>query len=429
MRHPKDRGPRYRGISRREFLRRSAGTAAAFSSVGAFLAACKASNPNASSGPSGKASASKLPFPLARRDSPVTWPVTDDTPPIDSDLEPEKDATLKVYNWDAYIWKKLGKDFGEQFNCNVEFSIFDNIDQALAKIRTGQVDFDVYFPDPSFLGRLIYGKLIRPLNLDYIPNLKNCWPQLQDPFYDRGSHYTVPYVIYSTGIGWRNDHVSEDPYRMDNPYDLYWNAKYKGKVNLLDDVREAVSMALLRNGITDVNTEDPKDIGIARDDLKELVDLVAVKIDVNDYTTLPEGSSFIHQAWSGDLISAQYYLPKGTPITTLSYWYPPDGKGPIGSDNMAILKGGKNPVLAHHFLNFMLDKKNAYANFANFVGYQPPQNDIDADRLVTDQVIPKNLTSCVVRESDFDVGFSELELSPDGDALWHSAFQELQAGD
>jgi spermidine/putrescine transport system substrate-binding protein len=358
----------------------------------------------------------------------VRWPISDDNPAIDSNLEPEKNATLKVYNWTEYLYKKLCKDFGEQFDCNVEISTFGNIDEAVQKIRTGQVDFDVYFPDPSFLGRLIYGKLIRPLNLDYIPNLKNCWPQLQDPFYDRGSRYTVPYVIYSTGIGWRNDHVTEDPFTMTNPYELYFNPKYKGKVNLLDDVREAVSMALLKNGITDLNTDDPKNIEIAKNDLVRLVDLVAVKIDVNDYTTLPEGSSFIHQAWSGDLISAQYYLPKGTSIEALSYWYPPDGKGPIGSDNMAILKGGKNPVLAHHFLNFMLDKKNAYSNFVNFVGYQPPQNDINAERLVSDGAVPKNLASCVVRESDFGVGFAELELSPDADALWHGAFQQLQAG-
>ena len=31
-------------------------------------------------------------------------------------------------------------------------------------------------------------------------------------------------------------------------------------------------------------------------------------------------------------------------------------------------------MLAHAFLNFMLDEKNAYDNFVQFNGYTPPQN-------------------------------------------------------
>ena len=40
---------------------------------------------------------------------------------------------------------------------------------------------------------------------------------------------------------------------------------------------------------------------------------------------------------------------------------------------MAVLRSAKNPVLAHEFLNFMMDETHAYENFFNFVGYQPPQ--------------------------------------------------------
>ena len=44
------------------------------------------------------------------------------------------------------------------------------------------------------------------LNHEYLPNLDvNVWPQLADPYYDQGARYTVPYVTYTTGIGWRVD--------------------------------------------------------------------------------------------------------------------------------------------------------------------------------------------------------------------------------
>ena len=47
---------------------------------------------------------------------------------------------------------------------------------------------------------------------------------------------------------------------------------------------------------------------------------------------------------------------------------------------MAVLRSAKNPVLAHHFINFLLDEKNGYANFAEFNGYQPPFISLDPDR-------------------------------------------------
>ena len=85
----------------------------------------------------------------------------------------------------------------------------------------------------------------------YLPNLeKNIWPELQDPFYDRGSRYTVPYVVWSDGIGWRNDKLEEDVAAMDVPWDIFWHAQaYRGKVGLLDDKRDALSMPMQRDAM------------------------------------------------------------------------------------------------------------------------------------------------------------------------------------
>ena len=67
------------------------------------------------------------------------------------------------------------------------------------------------------LGDLIESKLIQPLNHSYIPNIQQAWPDFQNPYYDRGWQYTVPYTIYTTGIAWRKDKVHENPYAMAQP--------------------------------------------------------------------------------------------------------------------------------------------------------------------------------------------------------------------
>jgi spermidine/putrescine transport system substrate-binding protein len=411
-----------RGLDRREFLQRSAATAFLLSGGGSLLAACGGGG-GATSGTGGKA-----PFELARPNHPVTLPIHSNNKPIASGLEPEK-GTLKIYNWIDYIDKATVKKFAKEFGVKTEISIFNTMDEAVAKLRSGSVDFDIFFPTADRLGKLVAADLLQPINLDYIPNLaKNVWPQLVSPYYDRGSRYTVPYTIYTTGIGYRTDHVSPPPGDLPNPYDIFWDSKYKGKTFLLDDYREAIGMILLRDGFKDVNTGSKTALDRAKKELLELNDAVNIKVSVLDYEKVPEGSAWLHQAWSGDFVSAQYYLPKGVDYTVLGYWYPEDKSGLVGSDMIAVLRSSKNPVLAHHFLNFMLDEQNAYDNFVNFVGYQPPQNSINPDRLVADEVVPSHLASCVVRPEDFDKGEILLELDPATDLIWQDAWAQFKAG-
>ena len=139
----------------------------------------------------------------------MTLPLWED--PIASGLEPETGGTFTVFNYPAYFYKKLLKEFGAKYGVDVQYTPFDNINSGLARLASGAVAPDVMEITPDTLDIGVAGKLIKPLNLDYIPNLqKNIWPQLVDPFYDGGSHYTVPYTCYATGIAWRTDHVTED---------------------------------------------------------------------------------------------------------------------------------------------------------------------------------------------------------------------------
>jgi len=411
--------PREWRYARREFLQRGAAGAFALSSMGTLLAAC---------GGGGNGEFKPPELLLARPDNPVTHPLFDDNPLIASGLEPES-GTLRIYNWNGYLWPRAMKNFGKEYGVKVELTTFSTMDEAIAKISSGAVDFDVFFPTPDRMSRLVVGKLLQPLNHDYLPNLaKTVWPSVQDPFYDKGSRYTVPYTIYTTGIGYRADKVTTTPDKLSNPYDIYWDESLKGKMFLLDDGREAPVHMLFRNGITDVNTENPDHLELAKNELKSLIDAVNVKLSTDDYSHVPEGRAWVHQMWSGSAVSAPSYLPEGTGTEVLGYWFPSDGRGSIGNDTIAIPRAAKNPVLAHYFLNYLLDEKHGYDNFANYVGYQPPFVTLDPDRLVTDEIVPANLKSAVVRESDFDTGYFQLELTPEGQTLWQVAWAEFKAG-
>jgi len=85
-------------------------------------------------------------------------------------------------------------------------------------------------------------------------------------------------------------------------------------------------------------------------------------------------------------------------------------------------------VLAHEFINFMLDEKNAYDNFVNFTGYTPPQKGIDADSLLKQDLIPKTLEQAVIRPDLFAANQELLQLSVAGERLWDDAWSKFKAG-
>jgi spermidine/putrescine transport system substrate-binding protein len=436
MAHPKDRS----GLTRRQLLHGAAGTVVGASALGLVAGCENTTTPiGGGTGESNKFVVSKPTgpggLPLPRPDNSVTWAITPDNPIIPEGTAVEK-GPLTIYNYADYIWSGLLKRFEKQYDTNVQVATYNSSDEAIAKLAAGAVNFDVIIGlSGSNIVNLIAQQLLRPLNHALLPKLeKNVWPQLQDPFYDGGSRYSVPYVVWLDGIGWRNDKVREDVAAMDVPWDIFWQSQaYRGKVGLLDDKRDGLSMPMQRDAMhvgatPDLNTEDPAIVAKAGRDLAELSSICNIKVTITDYQTLPEGKTVLHHSWSGDVIGAAiFYLPKGVKPDVLSFWGP-EKNGVVQNDFLCIGRQSKRPALAHRFIDFLLDEKNAYDNFVQQNGYIPPQNAIDAEALIKQGLIPKTLAGAVTRPEQFAFNQELLQLSVAGERLWDDAWSKFKAG-
>ncbi len=418
--------PRERPTTRRQFLIRAGVVVGTLSGADALLTACGGGTSSASSTETNGALMGPGGIPLARRDHPVTLPIYSDNEPIGSGMNLES-GPLNLFNWAAYINPAVVRKFEQEHNVQVTITTFENEEEAISKLTSGKTQFDVWWGTVDYISRAVAGKLIQPLNLSYVPNLKNVWPSLQSPYYDQHSRYTVPYTVYTTGIAWRTDHLKKAPADYANPYDIFWDSKqYAGKVAILDDQREALGMTLLRRHIYDINTEEPALVNRAEQDLSQLTSLVNVKVNVNDYTDVPSGATWISQSWSGDMATAPMYLPKGVPATVLAYWRP-ENHAETQNDMITVLRGAKHPVLAHTFLNFLLDNQVGLEN-VRFNGYMPPLTAVDPNTMISQGIIPENLASTVVRESDFKKGVTIDALTTQGESLWENAWSNFKAG-
>lgn len=411
--------------TRRRFLQGAAGSALGVSTLSGALAACGNTTGPSTSGAGAQLGPGGLP--LARQDRPITLP-TYGMKPIASGLEPEQ-GPLRLYMFQNYIDPKVIQSFERTYGVKVEISTFDTTDEALAKLTGTQLGYDLFVVNLYHLEALVAGKLLSPINHDYLPNLRaNVWDVLQSPWYDQGSRYTVPYTIYTTGIAWRADKLgpSFDPGRLRNPYDVFWQASApRGRVSIVDDERDALSMAILRNGGTDVNSEDPKVVNAAGDALAELVGKVNLKILTPYYQRLAEGSIWLSQAWNGDIMAIPSYASKDA-REAVRYWWPPSGRGVIQNDTWGLLRGGSSPVLGHLFMNHVLEVEQALANFS-FIYFQQPIKQLTNEKLMASGLIAPTVSNALVQEKQFLHGYAQGTLSQAGQVLWQNTWAKVKS--
>jgi spermidine/putrescine transport system substrate-binding protein len=295
-------------IDRRDFLRRLAAAGVALPAV---LAACERSTPSDAA--------------ISRAAGPT----------FESGKGGEGPRVLRVYEWREYLSKGTLSSFERSFpagDVRVEVESFMHMDEAVARLHDPASRFDVFFPTIDALPGLVDAGIVRPLDHDRLPNVGNLWPWFRDgsgPFYDPGQRYSLPYTVYVSGVAWRADMVAakDAPDAADDPWSVLWNPAYRGRVGMYDGFLEALSLALLRDGVADVHAVTDAQLAAAAAALDDAVSVAGVRF-TNDGVEegLPEGEFAAHQAWSGDVLSAPGYAAAEGDFDlgrTLRFWSPP----------------------------------------------------------------------------------------------------------
>ncbi|MDO8364268.1 MAG: spermidine/putrescine ABC transporter substrate-binding protein [Actinomycetota bacterium] len=348
--------------------------------------------------------------------------------PIADGLQPEK-GPLRIINYDDYVSPDVIADFEREYGVSVEITIITTDSEATTKLASGAIQADVHHSIANYtVGALVERGWLQPLNKSYLTNRGNVLANFDDPWYDAGSTYTVPYTFFGTGLGYRRDRIDPADVEADG-WDALWNATgFKGQVSVLDDEREALVMAMLRRGLTDVNTTDQAVIDQALADLVELIDSVNVKVNIQGYQDLPEGTSTIAQVWSADPVTgAINYLPEGVPAEVLGFWHPPAGEYVVANDNIGIVSNAANPVLAHLYIDYLLDNAVSEKNFS-YLGYLPALTKLDADYLIGQGYVPEHLRNCVPTSEEIAQALVFKPLSNEGRALYETAWSKFKTG-
>ncbi len=363
-------------------------------------------------------------IPLARMDNPITLP-DNKFKAVASGKSPET-GTLKLFSYDSYINPDTIAAFESALGVTVEYSTFDTEDKLLAGLTTSSFSYDVVVGATTLgLPKYVVSDLVQPLNREYLPHFSNVLTSLQSPYYDQGSKYSIPYTVYTTGVAYRRDVLDPSLFEAEDAWKVLWDPQYKGFVGIIDDPREVLTLAMYYRGLTDTNTSDKAIIDKAEADAKDLISATNARLDILAYQKIPDGTSHVNQAWSGDMLAGLQYLPEGTSPDVLGYWAPT--RTTVANDFSVIPARSERPVLAHAFIDFLLDPANALQNF-EYVGYQPAVIDPSPDSLITSELVPTHLTTALVTDDQVNEGYRLDALAPSVQLLWDDAFNRIKAG-
>jgi len=166
------------------------------------------------------------------------------------------EGSLNLVAWEGYTQAQWVKPFQKATGCQVHPKYAGSSDEMVTLMRQGggsQYDMVSASGDASL--RLIYGKIVQPVNVNLIPDWKNFIPGLKSP-----SHNTIKGVHYGVSLQWGPNTLLYNTTKV-KPAPTSWSAiyspKYKGKVTVPDNPIQIADAALYLSkanpslGITD----------------------------------------------------------------------------------------------------------------------------------------------------------------------------------
>jgi spermidine/putrescine transport system substrate-binding protein len=239
-------------------------------------------------------------------------------------------------------------EFQKKYGVHVQYTedINDNASffgKIQAQLRRGQsIGRDIIVMTdnsryPSFLAKQGW---LEKLDKSAIPNMKNLLSNQRHPDWDPNRDYSLPWQSGMTGIAF-NDRLTDPVLSID---DLFGNKKLKGKVTVLNEMGDALSLVMLSNGDDPTKVTDAT-FNRAMNTIQKAVHSGQIRqFTGNDYAPpLAKGDLAAAMSWSGDIpqLGAKHV-----------HWNLPTDGGDTWTDNMLIPTGG-DVYTASVYMNYV----------------------------------------------------------------------------
>lgn len=249
---------------------------------------------------------------------------------------------LNLFGWSEYIPEAVLTGFTKETGIAVNFETFASNEELLAKLVAGGGNYDLVQPSDYTAEVMIRQKMLAPLDVAQLPNLKNIAPEFTHRPHDLTDKFTVPYMGGTVGIVVNTETVKTPIHGYIDVFD----AKFKDRIVVLNDNREIVSWALNTLKLP-VNEITPAALAKARPVVAKWIELIKLYDSDSPKTALLNGDVDIGIVWSGEAAILWNENKK------FHYVLPAEGAHQF-LDLLCIPADAKHKAAAHKFINYLL---------------------------------------------------------------------------
>jgi spermidine/putrescine-binding protein len=258
--------------------------------------------------------------------------------------------TLYLYIWSEYIPPSVLDEFTRRTGIAVHVDTYDSNETMLEKVQSGAARYDLVVPNDYMIRIMIEQKLLRPIDPAKLPGLANVSPRFQRRAFDPDNRHSVPYLWGTTGLGYNKQAI---PGGVEG-WAAVFDEKHKGRILMLDDMRECFAAALKFQGKS-INAADESSLRAAADLLKTQKRLVKTYNSGDFDNVLASGDVDIAHGYNGQLSKLAARHPD-----KFAYVIPREGCT-ISQDALCIPHHAPNPGAAEEFMAYILEPQTAAA--------------------------------------------------------------------
>lgn len=314
---------------------------------------------------------------------------------------------LFIYNWTYYIPDEVIEAFEEEYEVEVVYDVFASNEEMFAKLKAGGTGYDITFPSGDYVSIMAGEGMLKEIDRSRLTN----WENLDEGVlaqieFDPGNRWSVPYMMGAAGIAVNTEYVQD----YDRSWSIFSRTDLKGRMTMLDDMREVLGGALSYLGYS-VNTTDQAELDAARDLVKAWSQNL-LRFDAEAF-----GKAFANgEVWVVQGYQENVFLELDeADWEKVDFFIPAEG-GAMYMDSMVVLKDSKNVDLAYEFMDFIL-RPEVMAEVADYLGL--PSVNVPSRSLMT--TVPR-----------YEIGdLSEAEFKEDiGIEIdrYNRAWQEIRVG-
>lgn len=317
---------------------------------------------------------------------------------------------LNFFNWGNYTNPELISKFEKEYDVKVTITDYDSNSGALAKVKAGGHGFDMVVPSANYMKIWIDEGLLMETRPDKMSNFKHVSPEFNNPSWDPGRRYSVPWQWGSVGMI-----VDTSVYKGDiNTAAIYLDPpdELKGKINVAPEMNDVISSAIMYVGGEPCTTD------------KAILRKVRDKLVAAKKHWLSMDYGVIEKFAGRDMAASLYWngaaFRAREKNSDVRYGYPQEGFA-LWMDSVVVLKDAKNAENAKLFQNFVMMPENAalisaFARYANGIS--------GSDKYMPDDM--KNAPEIIIDPKLAGAGKFLPACSPEATKMYTAIWTELQ---